>query len=192
MAGKLTFTHLQYQFRRASLTDNLSTPAIHDPNTGITLWESGAIIEYLIAEYDKSNKLSFASGPEKYYALQYLHFQMSGQGPYFGQFAWFKMFHQEKLPSAVERYGNEIKRVTGVLDGLLKGKDYLVGDKVSFADLSFITWYWLVPFLDVDNGLKLEETYPNWAKWNKALNARPAVKKTYEARAKIMSGGGGH
>ena len=90
----------------------------------------------------------------------------------------------------MERYGNEIKRVTGVLDGLLKDKDYLVGGKASYADLSFVTWYWLMAFLDSENELKLEETYPNWAKWNKALNARPAVKKAFESRNKIMSGGG--
>ena len=100
------------------------------------------------------------------------------------------MFHSEKLPSAIERYKNEIKRVTGVLDDLLKDKDYLVGGKASFADLCFVTWYWVIPFLDSNNELKLEETYPNWAKWNKTLNARPAVKKAAEARMKILSGGG--
>ncbi len=36
---------------------------------------------------------------------------MSGQGPYFGQRVWYTTFHQEKLPSVVERYSNEIKRV---------------------------------------------------------------------------------
>ena len=67
---------------------NGRAPAIDDPNTGITLWESGAIIEYLIDRYDTSAKLSFTSLPEKYYAKQWLMFQMSGQGPYFGQAAW--------------------------------------------------------------------------------------------------------
>lgn len=66
-----------------------SVPAIEDPTTGVTLWESGAIIEYLIDQYDTSNKLSFKSSPEKYQTLQWLHFQMSGQGPYFGQGAWY-------------------------------------------------------------------------------------------------------
>jgi glutathione S-transferase len=54
---------------------------------------------------------------------------MSGQGPYFGQGAWFTKFHPEKLPSAQERYLNEIKRVVGVLDKHLQGREYLVGDK---------------------------------------------------------------
>jgi glutathione S-transferase len=55
---------------------------------------------------------------------------MSGQGPYFGQAAWFTHFHHEKLESARERYLEQIKRVLYVLDKHLKDKEYLVGDKV--------------------------------------------------------------
>lgn len=56
----------------------LSVPAIEDPNTGIKLWESGAIIEYLIDAYDNESKLSIKTTPEKYYTSQYLFFQVSG------------------------------------------------------------------------------------------------------------------
>lgn len=57
-------------------------PALQDPNTGITLWESGAIIEYLVETYDTEKKISFERGsPEDYQARQWLYFQVSGQGP---------------------------------------------------------------------------------------------------------------
>ena len=66
-----------------AINPNGRLPSIHDPNTGITLWESGAIIEYLIETYDKNRQLSFASEtPEFWHARQWLHFQVSGQGPY--------------------------------------------------------------------------------------------------------------
>jgi glutathione S-transferase len=47
----------------------------------------------------------------------------------------------------LERYGNEIWRVTGVLDAHLKKVEgeWLVGDKCTYADLSFVPWYWLCP-----------------------------------------------
>lgn len=61
------------------INPNGRLPAIEDPNTGLTLWESGAIIEYLIETYDKEHKLTFTSAPEKWHLKQYLHFQMSGQ-----------------------------------------------------------------------------------------------------------------
>lgn len=63
------------------INPNGRVPAIEDPNTGMTVWESGAIIEYLVDTYDKSNKLSYGDKtPEKYQCKSWLHFQMSGQG----------------------------------------------------------------------------------------------------------------
>lgn len=111
------------------INPNGRTPAIEDPNTGITLWESGAILEYLVDTYDKDNKISYTSFPEKYHTKQYLHFQMSGQGPYFGQTTWFRHFHPEQVESAKKRYDEQLVRVIGVLDKILTGKQYLVGDK---------------------------------------------------------------
>lgn len=163
-----------------SKNPNGRVPCIEDPNTGIALWESGAIIEYLIETYDKNNSLSFTTFPEKFYTKQYLFYQVSGQGPYFGQAAWFSMFHHEKLPSAIERYQNEAKRVTKVLDGVLKknGNGYLVGGKCTYADLSFVTWAQIVPHLL--QGVDLAKEYPDYSAWMQKLTERPAVKKVLE------------
>ena len=69
-----------------AVNPNGRLPAIEDPNKGFTLWESGAIIEYLVAEYDHDHSLSFPAGTvEDYHTKQWLHFQISGQGPYYGQ-----------------------------------------------------------------------------------------------------------
>lgn len=149
-------------------------PAIEDPNTGIVLWESGAIVEYLIEKYDVENKLSFPAATEEYYhAKQWLFFQTTGQGPYFGQAIWFKKYHQENLPSALERYTKEINRVTEVLEGELAKSDWLVGNKFSYVDLSFISWYKAV-------SERIEEfnmdNYPHVKKWFDAIASRPAIK----------------
>lgn len=61
------------------LTPNGRIPVIEDPNTGITIWESGAIIEYLVETYDKEGKLKVTDIKDKWLLKQYLHFQMSGQ-----------------------------------------------------------------------------------------------------------------
>lgn len=68
-----------------AINPNGKVPAIVDPNTQVTLWESGAIIQYLLENYDKDCSISFKSVPEKYQVDQWLFFQASGQGPYFGQ-----------------------------------------------------------------------------------------------------------
>jgi glutathione S-transferase len=72
-----------------SLNPNGRMPALEDPNTGAVLWESGAIIEYLVQTYDKDHKISYESAAEKNAENSWKHFQMSGQGPYFGQYVWF-------------------------------------------------------------------------------------------------------
>ncbi len=72
-----------------SINPNGRVPAIEDPNTGITLWESSAIIEYLVETYDKSNSLHYTEAPEKFLQKSWMAFQISGQGPYYGQRAWF-------------------------------------------------------------------------------------------------------
>ena len=165
------------------INPNGRVPAIEDPNTGINLWESGAIVEYLVETYDKQNTISFAAGtPDYFYAKQWLHFQMSGQGPYFGQAVWFTRFHSEQLPSARERYVNEIRRVCGVLNRALEGREYLVGGKYSFADAAFVPWYGIVPFITGD-AFDLAKDFPNLNAWLERVRARPAWVKTLKAKA---------
>lgn len=167
-----------------SINPNGRVPAIEDPNTGLTLWESGAILEYLVETYDKDHKFSFSAGsPEYYYAKQWLHFQMSGQGPYFGQAMWFTRFHHEKLPSAQERYVKEMRRVSGVVDRSLKGKEYLVGNKFSYADLAFIPWFGVLEMFGID----APKEYPNLAAWLDRQKARPAIAKGLKLRAEAIA-----
>lgn len=92
------------------------------------MWESAAIVEYLIETYDKESKLTFTSGPEKWLLKQYSYFQMSGQGPYYGQATWYTFFDKTNEP-AKARYVDQTLRVITVLDNILKGKTYLVGEK---------------------------------------------------------------
>lgn len=100
--------------------------------------ESCAIIKYLVDKYDTENAISAVTLEDKATELQWLFFQASGQGPYYGQAAWFVLFHPEKIPSAQERYKNEIVRVLGVLEAVLSKKTWLLGDKLTISDLSFI------------------------------------------------------
>ncbi|KAF2198334.1 glutathione S-transferase [Delitschia confertaspora ATCC 74209] len=166
-----------------AVNPNGRIPAIEDPNTGLTLWESGAIIEYLVEKYDTKQQLSFALGtPESYHAKQWLFFQTTGQGPYYGQAVWFSKYHPEPVPSAVERYVNEIKRVTGVLEGHLakqeKGTDgpWLVGSKYSFADIAFIPWQHLITKIIGPEQFNPDD-FPLVKEWVRKMVAREAVSK---------------
>lgn len=170
-----------------SLNPNGRVPAIVDPNTGLTIWESNAIVQYLADTYDRSGLLSYKAGRDYYAQLQFLYFQASGQGPYFGQKVFFSVYHPEKLPSAIERYANEVDRVTSVIELHLKqkGTQYLVGDKVTIADLSFIPWNWMLSFiLGEDEEKSLAAKYPLFSAWRVKLESRPAVQKVWQLRQK--------
>lgn len=165
-----------------SLNPNGRLPALKDPNHDIVLWESGAIIEYLIEQYDSDCKVSFRTFPERYFARVWLHFQATGQGPYYGQAGWFEMSAPEDMPIAKERYRNEIRRVTGVLDSVLKDRMWLVGDRCSFADLCFIPWQkWAYVF----GGEDLDDTFPHVARWLHSMKSRPAVIEVLRQQAEV-------
>ena len=103
------------------------------------LRESNAIIQYIADKYDTERKISIAANDDqKYVEQQWLYFQASGQGPYFGQVAWFLRLHPEKVPSAVERYRNEVKRVLSVLESVLSKQEWLVGGRLTIADITFV------------------------------------------------------
>lgn len=89
---------------------------------------------------------------------------MTTNSPYFGQSVWFQRFHKEKLPDVIERYNNEIRRVLGVLDGVLANKEYLVGGKLTIADLSFVPWNVNAATRLLGAEFKIEKEYPNAAK----------------------------
>ncbi|KAI1823923.1 glutathione S-transferase [Xylaria intraflava] len=167
-----------------AVNPNGRLPAMHDPNAGLTLWESGAIVEYLVENYDKAHKFSYPPGTNEHYLTkQWVYFQASGQGPYYGQAVWFHKYHQETLPSARERYLNEINRVTAVVEGHLAkqkataGADgpWLVGDKPTFADLSWYTWQWTVTLALGDEIIDYTK-YPNVKAWLDKMASRPSVK----------------
>lgn len=112
------------------LNPNGRAPVIVDPNNGnFTLWESGAIIEYLVETYDTLGSLTLRDRKDRWLLRQYLHFQMSGQGPYYGQAVWFHR-QTEDIPTAKRRYIEQVVRVFGVLDDILKDREYLVRDKL--------------------------------------------------------------
>ncbi|TFK49757.1 glutathione S-transferase [Heliocybe sulcata] len=158
---------------------------IDHTNNDFILWESNAILTYLADKYDTEHKFSAITADDQYRQLQWLLFQASGQGPYFGQAAWFIFYHPEKVPSALERYHNEIKRVFKVLDGELAKREWLVGDKYSIADLSFISWNVLGtgPLAPPDYDIAKE--VPHFWAWFQKMQARPAIAKVHAEKEAV-------
>ncbi|KAI0521185.1 glutathione S-transferase [Xylaria bambusicola] len=160
------------------LNPNGSVPAIVDPNTNVTLWESGAIITYIIEQYDKDMTLAYSNERlgDKHALNQWLHFQMSLQGPFFHQAGWFNFLHPEKIPS----------RQLAVLDGVLEGREWLVGEKITYADLAFVPWndilHQCIPMPEEDRFIN----FPNVKAWHERMTSRPSWQKLGQARKEAM------
>jgi glutathione S-transferase len=85
---------------------------------------------------------------------------------------------------------DEIKRVLGVLEGRLTGRDWLVGDKMTFADMAFIPWNnWLEMILLCEEEKKFDG-FPLVKAWHERMTSLPSWKKCMEHRAELMDAQG--
>jgi GST-like protein len=163
----------QFKPEFLAINPNHRIPAIVDPEgpggKKLPLFESGAILVYLA---EKAGALIPKDPAARYVCLQWVMFQMGGVGPMFGQFGHFNMYAKEKIPYAIERYGNEVKRLHGVLDKRLSQAPYLAGEEYSIADIATFPW---LRFPERRN-ITLND-YPNVARWFAAIDARTAVQR---------------
>jgi len=170
-----------------ALCPNGRIPCLVDHSRNdFVVWESNAILQYLVNNYDPEHKISVSDADEKCQLEQWLYFQASGQGPYFGQAQWFTYFHQEKLPSAIERYQKEIKRVFGVLESVLSQREWLVGGKCTIADLAFLRYNELAVNELLEPGFDFHKEFPSTAAWQHKLRNRESVLQTYEYKARLL------
>ena len=165
-----------------SLNPNGKIPAILDPDgpggKPLGLFESGAILIYLA---EKTGKL-IPSGPaRRHETIQWVMFQMGGIGPMFGQVGFFNKFagrhYEDKRP--LERYVAEAKRLLGVLDVRLDGREWIMDD-YSIADVATLGWVRnLITFYEARELVGFDD-FANVSSWLDRGLSRPAVQRGLE------------
>ena len=172
----------QFKPELLKITPNHRIPAIVDSDgpggKPFTLFESAAIMIYLS---DKAGGKLIPKDPIGHYkCLEWIMFQMGGVGPMFGQWNHFGAYAPEKVPYAIARYTNEVKRLSRVLNQRLGETPWLAGDEYSMADI--ITFPWIrvasAPSSRFDDRgyLDLGE-FPALKRWSDEIEARPAVQR---------------
>ncbi len=151
-----------------AINPNSKIPAIIDQETGITVFESGAILMYLA---EKTGKFLPTATAEKYEVIQWLMFQMGSVGPMFGQLNHFRRYAPEQIPYAIDRYQKETLRLYSVLDRQLTDREFVCGN-YSIADMAIYPWVAIYEF----QGLTLD-AHPHLQRWVNTMAARPAVQK---------------
>lgn len=162
-----------------SLNPNGKIPAIIDPDgpggEPLALFESGAILLYLA---DKTGQFIPADAAGRWETIQWVFFQMASIGPMFGQVGYFNKFAGKDIADKrpLERYVNESKRLLGVLDGRLDGRDWIMGD-YGIADIATLGWVNnLITFYEARD-LVGYDGYRNVVAWLERGLARPAVQR---------------
>ena len=170
-----------------SLNPNGKIPAILDPNgpdgKPFGLFESGAILQYLA---EKSGKLLPADPARRMETIQWVYFQMAGLGPIFGQLGFFHKFAGKEIEDKrpLTRYVNESKRLLGVLENRLDGRDWIMGDEYTIADIAILGWVRnLIGFYEAGD-LVAYDTLKNVPAWLDRGLARPAVQRGLDIPAR--------
>lgn len=156
----------QFDPRFLAFSPNNRIPAIVDTDTGISVFEGGAILIYLA---DKTGRLLPTETRARFEVLQWLFWQAGGLGPMAGQLSHFVNYVQEDHPYARQRYFDEYDRLLAVMDIRLRNRDFLAGD-YSIADIA--SFPWVIPYRRFGNDL---DRFPNLRRWFDLLKKRPAV-----------------
>lgn len=163
-----------------SLNPNGKIPVILDPDgpggKPLALFESGAILIYLA---EKTGQFLPADPAGRYEAIQWVMFQMGGLGPMFGQLGFFHKFagkdFEDRRPR--DRYAKESARLIRVLETRLAGRDWVMGDEYTIADISMLGWVRnLIGFYGAGDLVGYEELV-HVPKWLERGLARPAVQR---------------
>ncbi len=165
----------QFEPEFLKISPNNRMPAIVDPEgpdgEPISVFESGAILQYLGRKFDKFYPQETRKRME---VEQWLFWQVGGLGPMAGQTHHFRHYAPEKIDYAYDRYTNEVNRLYGVMNQVLKDRPFLAGE-YSIADMACMGW--VVPY--ERQGQDLDE-FPALRKWFDTMKARPAVSKGIE------------
>ncbi|WP_411833766.1 glutathione binding-like protein [Pseudoxanthomonas mexicana] len=172
----------QFQPAFLAVSPNNKMPAIvdHAPADGgvpISVFESGAILLYLA---EKTGRFLPADARGRVAALEWLFWQVAGLGPMSGQMGHFNVYAPEKIPYAIDRYGNEVRRLHGVIDQRLSRHAYLAGDEYGIADMASYPW------IEAYDALKPDyPAFPHLKRWHDAIAARPATQRAYALKDQV-------
>lgn len=155
------------------ISPNNRIPAMldHAPAGGggpLAVFESGAILIYLA---EKTGRFLPQDLAGRFAAIEWVMWQMAGLGPMLGQHGHFRLYAEEKIPYALERFRAEARRLYGVLDRqLARTGAYVAGPGYTIADMACFPWV----MTHKAQGFTLDD-YPNIKRWYATLRARPQV-----------------
>jgi len=152
-----------------AVNPNQKIPALVDGERKIM--ESCAILQYLAEKYPTS---LLPGGGARWDVLPWLYWQAANVGPVFGNKLAYTRYlgevQEDRKAHPLERFGKEARRLAGVLDRQLEGRDFVCGEDFTIADIALYPWLrgWKWSKVDITDR-------PNVMAWIDRVRARPGV-----------------
>ena len=165
----------QFRPEFLAISPNNRMPAIVDHDVAgdsVSVFESGAIMWYLA---EKTGRFLPSDPLGRKEAMEWMFWQVGGQGPMAGQLSHFVNYAPEGLGDyGKTRYRGEYERLLGVLDRRLEGREWIL-EEYSIVDM--ICWPWVFIAKPLTSSI---EPFANVSRWRNAMKARPAVQKAVD------------
>ena len=159
-----------------AINPNATVPAIVDTDTGVTLFESGAILYYLA---EKTKKLLPANLKARAEVVKWLMFEVANMCPAMVELYHYMLIDSGKIPDAVlQRYKDKLVRYCSILNQQLDGREYLCGE-YSIADIALYPWSVILEDMaEINLG-----DYPNLKNWATIISNRSAAQPSVQVGA---------
>ncbi len=159
-----------------AINPNATVPALVDTDTGITLFESGAILYYLA---EKTQKLLPTNLKARAEVVKWLMFEVANMCPTMVELYHYMLIDSGEIPDAIlQRYKDKLVRYCSILNHQLDGREYLCGE-YSIADIALYPWSVI---LEDMAELNLDD-YPNLKNWATTISARSAAQPSAQVGA---------
>lgn len=164
----------------ANISPNGRVPVLQDLNTGVLVWESGAIMNYLKRQYDKDGVLGPKNlKPQDQADLeQWEYLLLTTLGPMTGQLVWFTYYNVQKNEDALERYKKQVYRCYDVLEGQLErsGGSSILSCGITSVDCHYEPWIRPAEYIGVEL-----HAHPRIQKWLSFMAEQKPVKAAYQS-----------
>ena len=159
-----------------AINPNATVPALVDTDTGITLFESGAILYYLA---EKTQKLLPTNLKARAEVVKWLMIEVANMCPTMVELYHYMLIDSGEIPDAIlQRYKDKLVRYCSILNHQLDGREYLCGE-YSIADIALYPWSVI---LEDMAELNLDD-YPNLKNWATTISARSAAQPSAQVGA---------
>lgn len=151
-------------------------PAMLDGD--VAMFESGAMLQYILEKYGNGRLEPKAGTPERAKFLQWIHFAEATAMPPLSDMAQHMFFRPEadRIPAMVADGRQRFGLVLDALEAELAGKNFLLGDEFSAADIMMGYTLMVSRMFGI-----LTDAHPNVLAYHDRLAERPAYQKATTA-----------